>query len=389
MRPRLCVTNPFHMAVTLSVQPDELMLSRNPIPYRLTSDLGGSDIRFIIRLEIESQLGLGDFTQVGEFVKVADPAAKRADFDISNELDDLLDYIEPNGVGTLKATGLTHCKRYRIQYADFDENTPPTFNTSPERYALKGGWYFRDFPGRTTLLPTGNKLLTTRPQQNRQFYIGQYEWMWLLPENDGEQILLTITVNFADGSQQQLTASYGTTVKYLPVGLPLHDSVHEYSQLNPNDAITTISFAALGEEITVRNSFESYAFLREFLYANSLGGFDSLVTYGGGELEETITKTRSESFVPFSYGVRFRPFKAFNAEMLSRQTQRIGYRSRAERDAAKDALLSERIYLREGNGYVPILIAEADITNEPDGDFRYRLEFEFEYAFPNVAIPPQ
>ncbi len=378
------------MAVTITTQPDELMLARNPIAYVLESDLTGQDIRFSIIVEVESVFGLGDFSSIGEFQKVAD-ANKQQVFDISDMLYTTLSPIEPDATAITAAQGITHSKRYRIQYKDFDESTDTPYTTSTEKYALLGAWQVSAFPNRgANLLPTGNKVMTTRPQVARSFMIGQYEWLWLLPITDGTSIDLVITVTFDDGNVQVLpTVNYGLTTKYKSIGIPLHDSIHNYSSLDPSKEIVQIQFEALGETLSVKPDFECFTYIKEFLYLNSLGGFDSLITYGQTQRTEETTKNTAEIARPYNYTTRTRQYEVFNEQTLATVTVSSGYRSRADRDGAKDIIRSQQVYIRSGEDYLPIFInPDSSISYEQDGDFRYKLDFEFSYANEELGLTP-
>ncbi len=379
------------MAVTIVQQPDELMLSLNPITYLLESDLTGQDIRFSIIIEAESSFGTNDFAPLGEaFQKVANNS-KQQYFDLSCTLNSILEAVNPDPTQTTKLEGTTHCKRYRIQYSDFDETTPISYTTHTEKFVLIGGLTFKGYLSRVAnTLPTNNQLMTIRPQQNRLFYIGQYEWMWLLPSSSGVNIDLQINITYTDGStDNSITANYGTTTQYLPIGIPLHDSIHNYSQISSNKEIATIEFTCLGESLLCLNSFDCYNYIREFTYLNSIGGFDSLVTYGKGQTTEEISKEISETSQIPNYDQYFRQFKTFNASKTIGETVASGYRSQAERQAAKDALLSKAVYTRVGDSYCPVFIGNIDSTDELDGDYRYKLDFEYTFANQEFAIAPQ
>lgn len=378
------------MAVTLLESPDDLMLSRNPIAYLLQSDLVGTDIRFIVRLEVESEYGANDFVQVGEFEKVAN-ANKEMDFDFSCVLHTLLEHINPDPLSANLAVGNTHCKRYRINYADTDDSTPPSFTLSDNKYVLLGAWNVKQYPNRgSNTLPTANQIMTTRPQASRQFLIGQYEWLWLLPSSGGTNIELTITVNYTDGTQTIMpVVDYLTNTEiYKPIGIPLHDSIHNYSALDPTKEIESISFAALGETISVKPDFDYFNYLREFIYLNSCGGFDSLITYGKGQRTEETTKNTAEVFRPYNYSNSFRQNQTFNSQTQASETVSIGYRSKAERDSAIDMIRSEIVWLRDGTNYCPIFINSDSVEFEQDGDYRYKIDFEFFYSNQEIGVIP-
>lgn len=368
------------MAVTLTTQPDSIMLTGNPIAYELTSDLVGANLVLLIRLEVESEFGMLDFTEIGQFRKVAD-SNKTAVFRIEALLASVMSYQTPDPAASTLQEGRQQCKRYRIQYADSDDDTAPVYSQSDDRFALKAAWNAQTFPNRSTVLPTQNQLLSTRPTTKRAFLIGQFEWMWLLPDTAGEEIDLEIEVTYIDGSTDSITpVNYGTTQLYLPIAIPLHDSLHNYSGLVPGKEIASINFRALGETINTAPNFEGFAFQRELLYINSLGGYDSLITYGQGQRSEEVVKDEAELFLPFNYTANSRQFATFNVQTQATERLSSGYRTKAERDAALDIIRSNEIYLRNEDAYIPINILGQSITNEQDGDYRYKLDFEFSYA---------
>jgi hypothetical protein len=66
-----------------------------------------------------------------------------------------------------------------------------------------------------------------------------------------------------------------------------------------------------------------------------------------------------------------------------------GYRSKAERDAARDLTRSEFAFIRENGSYLPINIRSSKYDFQKDGDRRYTLSFEYSYAFEEGGLQPQ
>jgi hypothetical protein len=259
-------------------------------------------------------------------------------------------------------------------------------------YALKGGWDFRQFPDRATLLPAGRQLLSTMPGV-RTWHIGQKAWLGLLPPEQAT-FSLNATVYYTDGTSAAISAaSLGVLEKYAPILVDISNDGRGYSTLNPSKEISkvlatisapSISFSA---SVVLVASHGHAPFRREFHFTNSLGGADWLIAYGKGQASEEHSIEEYEQYLPLGYSLQENPqYSAVRRRPRQSFAVSSGYRSKEEREAAKEILHAEKAYIREGDLFVPIILEGGTVQDEPDGDYRHKLSFSYRYAFDKLSL---
>lgn len=286
-----------------------------------------------------------------------------------------------------------------------------------EVYALKGAWHYTEFPNRNTTLPDGRSILSTMPQ-SRSYMIGQQAWAWLLIENDTTATTISCTgiITYDDATTSAFNYDFAVpeTGPYAIIALPLHKIVSEAKALNTLKEMAKLSFEFFpfsGQpngnydfEMVLVFGYDCYANTREFHFANSLGGTDSLIAYGKAQEQEEQDQEEYRQYHQYNYaettlfgdGYYANTYPA-TARMFGKvvhHTRRrfkvsAGYRSKAERDAARDLLRTEFAFIREGGKMLPINTFSAKTDFEKDGDLRYTLEFEYAYAFEEGGLKPQ
>ncbi|MGB0521435.1 MAG: hypothetical protein ACPGJS_00675 [Flammeovirgaceae bacterium] len=369
------------MAIQLIYQPPELSLSGNPIAFQIQTDAQ----KVSCSLYLEDAFGSGNYQLIHTEIRPVDGNGQLV-FDFGAVLHAELQLAPYDFAATTLQEGRTACRRYFLAFREgvFDVvTTEATDLLSATKYALKATRHFMKYV--PDQLPfSGNQLLSLRPAV-RSFLPGQKEWLWLLPNASNQAITVDYTVTTGDGNiKVGDPLNFGSTEKYLPIAIPLQViSDLEYA-LDSN--LQSIQLQVLDQELVLQNTFEGLPHVREFHFENTLGGFDSLITYGKAQLTENFTAQTARNYTAFP--AMNREYARHNVE--AKQTIRVnmGYRSLEEREAAKALLHAQLAFERVNDQSWPILITSTRIQDEKDGEYRYNLQFDYQYAFDTTPLWP-
>jgi len=136
-----------------------------------------------------------------------------------------------------------------------------------------------------------------------------------------------------------------------------------------------------GQEIELVKAYENYPFIREFYFGNSLGGFDSLISYGKAQRTQTYSALQARKYVAYDADLSQGSYSRHQVESRVAYQVNAGYRTWEEREAAKELLAAAVAFEKVKGKYYPIIIESNQIQDEKEGDHRYTLLFNYRYAF--------
>jgi hypothetical protein len=386
------------MALTLISAPAEFLTSKNPIAFVMGRVEADEFTKVTCAVFMETEYGLADWQFVHDESRTFD-SDNRAVFQIQTVLDAelertahylLTDYrvrFDGSQSDAMPNQNLA-CRRYVVV---FKPGIPEVLSISDYELIVQDKFVLKAHLPHSDFTPAGNfydknsvqsRLLSHKPKE-RAHYPGQLEFIWLSAFSTSLQNQTAYTWGLIDSNGVEQVAETvlhpATLSKHLPFAIPAH-KIFNYALATSPD-MGGVWIETLEQKIRLMRDFEELEYVREFHFNNILGGFDSLITYGKAQKEEKIAFDESQKFLPHTYTATDFQFQRHNVVGRTTIKATAGYRTKAERDAAKALLYSEQAFERKNGKIQPIVLGTKSIKNNPDGDFRFGLEFEYEYAF--------
>lgn len=130
--------------------------------------------------------------------------------------------------------------------------------------------------------------------------------------------------------------------------------------------------------------YSIHRYRRYFLYQNSLGGWDTLVTTGKAEQELRIETEALERFLPPDHGPLDRPTQVVSRTARPEVKISAGYQTKAMMQSLQDFLLARQIYtIEEKNKRLELTPVEVDLRSATVHDETETLQtFDFSYRPP-------
>lgn len=270
--------------------------------------------------------------------------------------------------------------------------------TAPE-LVLQGGMSFLDFPAHTFFqqnLEAEGNFMTIQPD-GKLVQPGQQEYLYYYTVNQGYiQLFLHAEVVYDDGSTTQMNplSLVGATdsMVILPVGFTQlglaginpAKSVRKYSVFVSKSGDPD-SLNGKSKTRTYQVDYRYHKHLRYFLYANSLGGMETLAATGKFEQMVEVFTLEGESIVPPNYDAAATSSFNYSTSYRDIYKANTGHIDVAQKKHLKEFIISENKYEIFDGRFVKI---RTKFSKEALAkDFRYvdALEFEYSYAHENQA----
>lgn len=230
------------------------------------------------------------------------------------------------------------------------------------------------------------KIQTTRTDQVQKLFFMAH---WT-PGKD-EYLSLKVVVTFTDG----------TTATYLPAlqtaGLSQIYEIYEFpcgytalglaTWVNTNHSGKTVASytvtvmldeAEVSETRTFIIDRKAYHGMHQFIFANSVGGYDTLMARGNSELNSAYDYEVADVQSP---GIKALPDKRqLFADDTDVMTCRTGFLTKAEAEYIAEFFISHERYEISGSAITPIVLRNAKVLRKRDTENLFFAEFEYEYA---------
>jgi hypothetical protein len=259
------------------------------------------------------------------------------------------------------------------------------------RYALFGGQdYFSQYDAFWSYFSQNGRFLTAAPR-TQAITSEQPIWLYWVGRTDARTIRI-------GGNFTRRSGATGTFLRGLYVesrGVPVALKVG-LQQLNlPDDAddpiisyqvwLQNLEAIAISEVFTFQVTGACSEFNRYFLFANSLGGCDTVRATGK---HETSISVRSQEGRRYLEPAKLERGEDFQYGRTSRATFEgsVGYKSASYISYLQDLLNAPAAWLVDvGNARLnPILIAPGDFRLMKDGDDLHTLKFRYSFAWENA-----
>lgn len=389
--------------ITVTKKPPVIALCDNPMYFEFTTDLeAGTDGVFFL---IEPWYTSGGLVTGTEALYPPVPGA--ADVDLSEYLRRDMFAIkqfvfpEQGNIPWNAKAGLIKEYKIKIQECWFDEDGDPVVVTSwlENRYVVRGKiprWKKAAFYARWSsylewistekaFLTFAPKTLITKVDQMQKLFLP----IWW-ETTSGERLKLKVDVLFTDGTNANFTTTQetGDLSRYTIIEFGVSYSLLNLSSWattnHPGKTIAKYDVTALSGETAVSETrtyimdYTKSLGKREFLFANSAGGYDTMVATGISELNAEYKYENANQQSP---GVQNLPEKTQTfVDDSNTHTCRTGYINAAMAEYLAEFFISPERYEVEGSALIPIVLKDSKIMHKRDSENLFYAEFDYEYA---------
>jgi len=393
------------MAITILKQPDTLNFSRNPVP--LAVHTSESDAFFLVEVYVDTDQHYdSSFTKIATIDLTPDDDGI-AYMDAADILDAELSYDVPDYSLAAGAWCRQVVKRFYFiikEYVDSSLNQTIS-GSATTRHIIKGGISFEEYPtaGFFSDDYMKDEKLCMSWLTERTVLPDQKDFLFFLNHTGGQvnQMDLHAKVYFTDGSD---SGDYSTSVATSDIGYEgcVFCFPAGYTQLGIATAAPakTVSYYELwiedhsdGSEISARYKFNVdhtyHRNARHYIYANSMGGMDSLMAIGIADKEYSIEMEEALKLTPYWYTARQGTRKNFMIRETQTIKARTGYLDEDEMEFLREFLLSEKKYEIINAHLQEILVNAKTKVSYGENDNLRALAFEYNYNFTNRVFTPE
>lgn len=370
--------------------------SRNPVTLALqASDLASKPgLRFLCEVWLEQEYLSGVFTNIAGVLSQPADSLGATVFDVSTLLDA---YVQPD-FPAHGEVGLRRCdnvfRRFYLQHSEqWDGGGAPTYTVRETHYLVYGGLDFFEYATQsyfTVYRPKVHPFLTWEPVQ-KDVFADQPEYLYYHHDSLVQEVF-QVHVKFTTAAGLTSTVSVLSRpdarcfeVFRLSVGLGQLRAL--LGNQVPADVVawevTVVDAAglALTETRYYQLSDELPDLRRYFLYANSVGGVNTLATVGKAKTELAMSSVVVQRSLLPTYLAEQGDSYTASAAGVPVLTCNTGYLGAAQLEALQDFLLSEEIRYLDADRYRPGALQPADTVLLQDDDAGL-LSVEFAFQLP-------
>lgn len=402
------------MALTQLILPDKVSFSNNPIVLKLHTDNSLADF-ISIKVYVSKIDGSGII--MSEFQLKPD-----VNGDVLYELEALLESAldndlssEPTLDDTTASTKNQQIAKYWILAEEIEVYTPngQTFSISEylANIVITGGLSHESFPNLpffavyTDDASTLHPWLSWKPDYMDRFIRHQDFLYFFSKRETGIFSTLKVEITYTDGTTLTIFKNENYFLQpYEMYCYPIGYGQLELATYDTPAVAKTIQFYTLqlfveGSSDTISDSRiipVSRKFFRnqkQFIFLNSLGGYDSAIFYGDLASESERTSVIITKRLPPTYGMRTpqRDVKK-NKEQLSFKAN-SGYISKGHLNWLRELALSPLVYVVESNYenqeyMLPVEITSTKISLDNNSTNLNSFNFEYQYLFANRNFTP-
>lgn len=365
--------------ITVLHAPEEIMMTGNPIAYKVQTD--NADCVFIaLKVWVETAFMSGVYENI--IVKTSEPDKDlQTTFYIDRRLEACLSDFKPNftNPSLQKATQLV--KRYYVELAELGAiDGIDTVDYTPQavRYAMKAQFHRQAFPVRTGLLPYGNALFKNL---KRKLDKTQKDFLSFCPPADVANFQLTLNISYTDNTSHNQVLSFGSVQKYEPVFIPIGLAERAYNSYHPTKTIKHINITTPYNVVNL-TFFEKNNTATEIHYYTLAGGLESFLFKAERAEELEVNHEQFQHYVPYNYTQLDQEFKNYEKNVRKSGVVNTGILDCPTESHILDCLQSSVLYIRQKNGeYYPANNTTDKILGENTYQRVANYDLSFEYAY--------
>lgn len=368
----------------------------DPITYPVRTFL-----RYFLEVYVPNNPGSSSFDLVATPEAAEEPVTiidsletyRGAFFDIEDILDDYLTPTPPTFGQTAVSTAPYVLMPFYTKSIVKDDGDIVAATTLASEYVLKAGIREEDLSawGRLLFANADGKLtkfLTWMPDSRKVLPGEQIFLYWLNNSNTAtEFIYVNIAVYYDDNTDETITGVLSITresnmaVYAIPVG-PTALELNELAKIVTKYSVwlTDDDDDRLSEVRTFILDYNYYRKTRQLIFANGLGGYDSLSLTGRGGEKLSVSQFSSER-MPDVESLPTYSETVINTITGERQLNiATGHLSKAERTWLQELLYSREIYIVTDREFIPLQLLDTEYSYEIDDENRIGRGFVFRYS---------
>lgn len=360
--------------------------SGNPVTLRLTAS-DPTSTAIVCEVYVEPDYLSGTYVLAGQ--PLEQPlAAGGTTFEVQELLEPFVAPLLPTSqLGLVRQQGVF--ARFFLKHYERGPAGAGDATTVEVNYLLHGGLGFVEAAAGTWFGYQERQLpfLTWEPDF-KKVLADQPEYLYFMPLHQVGGMSAQLTCTFADGSTRRSALAtggaalahevFGLAVGPAALGLPALEAAAGQLVASYQVQVFDDALEPLTEARTFVPDRRPCPVRRYFLYANSLGGWNTLVCRGRGSQELQTKTAASEN----SRAAGYDPLRG--ASTISQRTGLpllkcyTGARSAAQLLADQDFLLSERVLLLAEGRYLAGQVKDAKFTPSDDDETRRVVQFDYE-----------
>jgi hypothetical protein len=349
------------------------------------------NLSFVCQVWVEPVYLSGDFVQVGQELEQPADRTGRTSFEVQELLEPFVAPVLPDvsQVDMQRIDGAF--RRFYLKHFERTTVGDGALKTVDTNYLLHGGldyweaavgtWFSSYQTDRLPFLtwePTTKKVL---PDQPEYLY-------FMVPQENVARFRYRMRLAWADGSSTEVQLADRTDLlRYEvfclpagPVALDIAAREATAGQLVRSYTLDVLDDAGqpLSETRTYVLDRRPCPVRRYFLYANSLGGWNTLVCRGRVNLDVVTKTTTSENARTAGYDPLRGDYSTNRRTGLPTLHCYTGARSAQQLVADRDFMLSERVLLVEGGRYLAGQVKDRTFTPYDEDETRRVVQFDYE-----------
>jgi len=390
------------MSLTIQKNPDAFVLAGNPVKFVISTDTVASS-NHKIHVRITQNVGSG-YKEIGtESLPVINNSVS---FDVSDYLQrrvktdfNIFDLFTKT-IRISNNQDLYYFYFFETYDGDGIEHNQITHGTIT---AIQGGFstvFLKNYIGLqktfyTDFIQADKHFLTWAPDKKLTIY--QHDLLYFLAPESVSSVTLNVKYVFAFSDATSQTV-YSDTVTMEP------GKIHYFSPsvlANEFDALETalkkivkytvvvestdVTPVAYTEVKTYYVDHHTYNYTRQFIFKNSLGGYDMVIMKGfsesNNELQRTIGYFQTKDEITYS---DLKETFSVGSGFMVNQYKSLGDAQRY----ISELFLSKEIYELVGKEIIPVIPSGKKLTIKKDGEFLFSYGFEYEYAYSDNFYSP-
>ena len=368
--------------VVVTVPPFRFYWSDNPIELALTaSDLGSKpNLSFVCEVYIEDTYLSNSYTKVIELEQPADDLGSTV-FDVQDIVAAWLEPTLPAYGDTSVALADGHFRRFYLRYAE-KYGDPPVVGTYTQEsvfYVLLGGLNRIEFATDNffeNYLPNTKPFYTWEPTTRQVYTDTQHYLHFMVNGFSLSAVELWARCYYDDNTSvsQQVANVISSPNRFEVYRLPAGFGQLDLGSINAAKTMTKYELwveDGAGNVISEVRTFELVerpTWAREFIYLNSVGGWNTLIAEG--EIKESAEVVATELRQRLESGYRTTESEINVVRKVAQRRRRVrgGYIANGLAEYLIDFAMAIRVYAIEDGRFVPVRIDyNPELVNEVDG----------------------
>lgn len=273
---------------------------------------------------------------------------------------------------------------YYLKYTEvFGNNlTVGSYNSTETKLVLYGGQNVGDFKkGGLSLLKDGavSKFLAFEP--STILLPNQPQFLSWFNQHATGLVTIKARINYANGTYWVYDLKSIQVSRFQKITFPVDfERIYSINQFS-SDRITSYSIylvnadGLVSDEMISQVDYKRHPYAKTWAYRNSLGAYETIVTYGEKTFSYAIRKYQAQIINDFDKSARSQDF---DIELNDQMTVYTGYRTKSEIEKFKDFFLSSEKYFLDNGKWIPVNLSTGSIESYSDNDSLYGFAFEVE-----------